>query len=461
MLDRRSRITVIGGHKRVDVALPSESPIGEYVAGLAGLCGRTGDSAIPPAWSLAAAGEEPWSVDLSLADAGVADGAVLYLRDSAHDPGMAPVIEDVEDLVAEDAKKHRANPGHRGVLAVWLGAAWITLAAVVAALTTHRGGLVAAAGLVLVAIVMLALGWSLSQKDSRLPRSACLAIALCAVPCMAAVGGLVGDSLGGQLFWCGVVVGANVGLLMALAVTPEPAVLAVEIPLAVAGVLAVVLAALGAGGTQAAAAAVVAALATVVVARPLAGVVVAWSARMPRQAAGMAPATTRLMLRARHLLVLILVPPAVALALALPVLALSGNGWALGLVVAAGLALISRARQVGFTSEVVPLGAAGGVGLFSAVSASAYRYLGIEPAVWVVLLAGGLVVGVGAAVAVLYKPRPAEEEPAPFGSVLGTRDRGRFVEVIGVICMVITVALALGVFGVYEELFMMGRGIIG
>src|SRR4051794_656359 len=102
MLDRRSRITVVGGDKRVDVALPSESPIGEYVVGLADLCGQTAGGLMTPAWSLAPAGREPWPVELSLAEAGVADGQVLYLCDSARDPGTAPVVEDVEELVADD-----------------------------------------------------------------------------------------------------------------------------------------------------------------------------------------------------------------------------------------------------------------------------------------------------------------------------------------------------------------------
>lgn len=462
MLDRRSRITVVGGGKRVDVALPSESPIGEYVTGLVEACGEAGGGVMATAWSLAPAGQLPWPVELSLSEAGVADGEVLYLRDSASDPGTAPVVEDIEELVAVDAREHRESTGHRGVLTVWLGTAWITLAATFAALRGHHAGLVAAVGLVLVAVVMLALAWSLNQKRARLPAVACLAVSLCAAPCLAAAGGLVGQSLGAGLFWCGVVVGANLGTLMALAATPEPAVLAVEVPLAVAGVVAVVLAVLRADGTQTAAAGTVAALAMVALARPLAGTVAAWSGRMPADPAGMAPATARLMLRARQLLALVLVPPAVALVVALPALALSGRPWALGLAAVAGLALLIRARQVGFTGEVVPLGAAGAAGLFSALGGAAYRYLGMDAAVWVLVLVGGAVVGVGVAVAVLHRPRPTDDDPqAPFGSVQDTRDRGRFVDTIGVLCLVLAAPLAMGVFGVYNELFAMGRSIVG
>jgi len=459
--DRRSRVTVVGSAKRVDIALPSESPIGEYVVDLAGLCGQTGGGVMAPVWSLAPAGAEPLAVDASLADAGIADGQVLYLRDCAEDPGTAPVVEDVEELVAADARDHRENTGRRGVLTVWLGTGWIALAAATVVLPPHRGGLVGAIGLTLVAIVMLALAWALNQKRARLPATACLAVSLCAAPCMAAVGGLLGAAIGPHLFWCGVVLGANLGVLMALAATPEPAILAVEVPLALGAAVAVVLAALRADGTQTAAAAAVTALAMVALARRLAGLVAAWSTRMPDDAAGMAPATARLMLRARQLLALILVLPAVALVVALPVLALSGDPWALGLAGTAGVALVVRARQVGFASEVVPLCVAGVVGLFGLVGASAYRYLGMAAALWALVLVGGVVIGVGVAVATLYKPRRADDEQTPFGAVLDTRDRGRFVEVIGVVCLVVSAVLAMGVFGVFDELFGMGRAIVG
>ncbi|NBE80097.1 EsaB/YukD family protein [Micromonospora rubida] len=463
MLDRRSRVTVNGGGKRVDVALPSESPIGEYVAGLAELCGQTGGGLMAPAWSLAPAGGAPFSIESSLAEAGVADGQVLYLRDVARDPGTAPVVEDIEELVAADAQEQRVDARARGVLTVWIGAGWLTLVAAVVAARPHRNDLLAALGLVLVSIVVLCLGWVLNQKRARLPASACLAISLSAVPCLAAAGGLVGQSLGGGLFWCGVVLGANAGLLMALAATPEPAILAAEAALALAGTFAVVLVFLDADGTQIAAATVLAALLLVAVARPLAAAVAAWSTPMPKAAAGVAPATARLMLNARQLLALILVFPALALAGAFPVLALSRQGWSVGLAAVAGAALVIRARQVGFVSEVVLLAVPGAIGLFSVIGASGYRYLASGPSVLVLLLIGAAVVGVGVAVALASRPRAAAKEDGqtPFGPVVDTRDRGKFVETIGVVCLVLSATLALGVFGVFTELFTMGREMVG
>ncbi|MEV6598532.1 EsaB/YukD family protein [Actinoplanes sp. NPDC051346] len=457
MLDRRSRITVVGADKRVDVAVPSESPIGEYVVGLADLCGRNGSGPMTPAWSLAPAGREPWPIEQSLAEAGVADGQVLYLCDSARDPGTEPVVEDIEELVADDAQKNRGDTAHRGVLTIWLGTGWLSLAAATVALRTPRAGLVAAIGLTLVSLVMLSVAWALNEQRARIPASACLAISLSAAPCLAAAGGLLGQSLDGRLFWCGVVLGAALGTLMALAATPEPAIVAVGVPLVTAGALSVVLMIVHADVTKAAAATTVVALALIAAARPLAGAVAAWSARMPKSSSGMAPVTARLMLSSRRLLTLTLMLPALALVGALPVLAVSGQGWALGLTCVAGLALVIRSRQVGYPVEIAMLGGSGAIGLFSVIGTSAYRYLGMNQAIWSLVLVGGALVGIGVAVAVTYRPEESDADT----SVSNGPDRGKFLDSLCVVCLVLSATLAMGVFGVFDELFLMGRTMVG
>src|ERR1700729_1328372 len=98
MIDGRSRVTVIGTRKRVDVALPAAAPIGEHSAGLASLCGpaQASPGALPPAWSLAVAGGAPLPLSASLEESGVLDGQVLYLRDLARDPGVHWTAEDIQ-----------------------------------------------------------------------------------------------------------------------------------------------------------------------------------------------------------------------------------------------------------------------------------------------------------------------------------------------------------------------------
>src|SRR5258708_12497466 len=90
MIAGRSRGTVIGARRRVDVALPTMAPIGEYSAGLASMCGQDSRRALPPAWSLAVAGAAPLPLTASLAESGVVDGQVLSLRPLAPDPPPDP-----------------------------------------------------------------------------------------------------------------------------------------------------------------------------------------------------------------------------------------------------------------------------------------------------------------------------------------------------------------------------------
>jgi hypothetical protein len=150
MLDRRSRVTVVGASKRVDVAVPSDAPVGEYAAALARMCGQARGGVMPPAWTLAPAGAAPISVDTSLVDAGVTDGQVLYLHDVARDPGAAPVVEDIGELVADESERNRDRSNPRGPTIASLGLLWLLLSAAVGALR-HAGGLISPAIVLIVA----------------------------------------------------------------------------------------------------------------------------------------------------------------------------------------------------------------------------------------------------------------------------------------------------------------------
>src|SRR5262245_51964652 len=116
MIDGRSRVTVVGAGKRLDVAVPAGAPIGEYVTKLAEACGHERRGHLPRAWSLHAAGTAPFPLDASLAQSGVTDGQVLYLCDLATDPAAEPVIEDIEELVGAQAQAQRRRSLPRGLV---------------------------------------------------------------------------------------------------------------------------------------------------------------------------------------------------------------------------------------------------------------------------------------------------------------------------------------------------------
>src|SRR5258708_38598969 len=104
MIAGRSRGTVIGARRRVDVALPAAAPIGEYSAGLASMCGQDSQRAMPPAWSLAVPGAAPLPLSASLAESGVVHGQVLYLCDLARGRGEDTTVEGIPELIAGRAE---------------------------------------------------------------------------------------------------------------------------------------------------------------------------------------------------------------------------------------------------------------------------------------------------------------------------------------------------------------------
>jgi hypothetical protein len=464
MLDSRSRVTVVGANKRVDLALPSHAPIGEYAAGLARMCGQATGGVLPPAWSLAAAGRPPIPVEMSLAEARVLDGQVLYLRDVGRSPDAAPVIEDIDEIVADEAQRLRGAGAVRGLAIMAFGLVWLTVTALLAVLRPGPGPLETSAVLTVAGLSALAIAWALHQLGTRVPAPLCLAVSLTTVPCLTAAGWLLGQALYGAGFrWPGAIVGANAGMVMVLATIPEAVILALELPLALAAVLAAVLSLVAADRVQAAAAVAVCALALISVARPLAGAIAAWSGKLPRSGPAVAQAVTIMLVRARQLLAVILAGPALALGATLPLLAATGQGYAVALDCVASVALLVRARRVGFTSEVVLLGGAGCAGLFAVAATYVHRYLAGGLAASALALAGLGVLGAGIALTVLRHPEPAagEDPTLGLGGPVDNPDRLRWLDVVGMLCNIACASLAMGVFGVFDDLFGMGRHIVG
>jgi WXG100 protein secretion system (Wss), protein YukD len=95
------RLTVHGAGRRVDLSVPAGVPIVELIPALAGLChvDRAGPEATPPAWGLARIGGPPLGLSASLDQAGVADGEVLCLVDTA--VWRAPAVREAAEVVSD------------------------------------------------------------------------------------------------------------------------------------------------------------------------------------------------------------------------------------------------------------------------------------------------------------------------------------------------------------------------
>ena len=464
MIDGRSRVTVVGTSKGVDVALPTSAPIGEYSAGLANLCGLELRGSSPPAWSLAVAGAAPFPLSASLAGSGVVDGQVLYLRELTRDPGSDPSFADIDELVADEAGAQRRQSWPRSLVVLAFGLVWLTAAA---GFTLAWAGtaLIAAAGVTAgAALLMLGTGWALAQRRVLAPVALCVLTALTAVPCLAISGALLGKALVGPgMEWIGAIAGAGAGVLMSLAATPEAVVVLIAMQFGVALVLAPLMVAIHATGPQVAAATVVAMMSVIGLSKTAAAMVTVWSQRDPAPAT--AASVTALLIRSRRLLTVLVAGPTIALAVALPVLAFSGNGFGLAMAAVAGVALIVRAQQAGFTDELVPIGGAGLVGLFATAAALVQQlshHRGVVLDALILVGVGLALVAAGTIGAVMrHGADPAPDMPAGFPAGAGRPDRRKVVDILGVLCVIATTSLALGVFGVFGQLMETGRGIVG
>jgi len=466
MIDGRSRVTVVGAGKRIDVGLPAAAPIGEYSAGLAILCGQGSHGPLPPAWSLAVAGGEPLPLSASLEECGVLDGQVLYLRDLARDPGVEWTAEDIPELIASESQTQRRGGWPRALVVMAFGLAWVAAAAGLALWRADGGLLTPAITLVVTGLLLSAAGWGLAQRRVLAPAALCVLTSLTAVPCFAVAGALLGQALGGRQFlWFGVIGGACAGVLMSLAATPEAVVLLVGLQLAVPLLLVPLLVALHATGVQAAAATVVATLSALGLTKRAAALATVWSDRRPPSDGPMANVATTLLIRTRRLLAVLVAGPVLGLAIALPVLALSRNWFAFAMAVVASVALVARAQQAGFAEEFVPVGGAGMVGLFAVLFAVAERAERIWRAAGVgtvVLAVAGLALVAGGAIAAMVGTgdEPAPDMPPGFPADAGRPDRQKLAGILGVLGTIAAVSLALGVFGVFHDLMGAGRGMV-
>ncbi len=100
MLTSYSRVTVVSGTRRVDLALPSALPVADVVPQVLRFCApeESGDS--PVEFTLAKVGGQSLSLSQSLGEAGVRDGDVIELR-AAHAPSRPAFIEDVRDAIED------------------------------------------------------------------------------------------------------------------------------------------------------------------------------------------------------------------------------------------------------------------------------------------------------------------------------------------------------------------------
>jgi type VII secretion integral membrane protein EccD len=432
-----SRVTVVNGARRVDLALPSALPLSEVMPQLLDYCAPDSPPDRPAGWALARLGGTAIGLTATLADAGVTDGDVLELR-AGQDAVRPAYVEDVRDVL-EDTMDETARQWQPATT-VGFGLATAGIGMAAAALLPQArapgsaGALVTA---VLVAGLLVLAGWWATRRGH--PRVAQLVVAAAA-----SWGGVAGwlvasypawppaAALGSALAGGLVVAGA------ARAVTPvATAHLAVLSLLGVAGA--------GVGLTALAGA------------DPLAGVRVAAVAavllvgvlpRVSLTAGGLASADYRVrnhglvagdelasrIEQSNALLYGGLLGAALVGVTGAVLLAGSGSTWDRLLGIAVGVALLLRSRVFSRTAQILPLRVAGLVTLAVHTGQAVQEAPAVRP--WAVAIAAAAATGVVVLSAV------------PLSDVARARvkqllNRAEFVVIVG---MVALAAAALGLF---------------
>jgi type VII secretion integral membrane protein EccD len=101
MLTSYSRVTVVSGTRRVDLALPSGLPVADVVPQVLRFCApEESHNGEPAEFTLARIGGQSLSLSQSLAETGVHDGDVIELRSFTAE-GRAAFVEDVRDAIED------------------------------------------------------------------------------------------------------------------------------------------------------------------------------------------------------------------------------------------------------------------------------------------------------------------------------------------------------------------------
>lgn len=166
-----SRVTVVNGARRVDLALPSALPLSEVLPQLLGYCAPESPSDRPSGWAVARLGGGVLNLSSTLADSGVTDGDVLELR-SSYEIVQPAYVEDVRDILedAMDESARQWRPGTTASFALIAGASALGLAVLLPPLWQPQSGGSSAgalAGAVAVAALLVLGAWWATRRGHR------------------------------------------------------------------------------------------------------------------------------------------------------------------------------------------------------------------------------------------------------------------------------------------------------
>jgi type VII secretion integral membrane protein EccD len=401
MADNACSVTLVGSRTRVDVSLPGGLPVAELVWDVVDLLAEPEVEGGVPRWGLVRTGGRVLNAERGLADQGVSDGSMLFLRDLARPPAP-PAIDDYAEAVAlaVEARGGHWTPRVRQGALLTVAAGWVVVAA---ALELQLADLALRTVTSLAAAALLVLTGALITRRFRDGGTGAM-LALSALP-LWGVGGM-GVSLlagtSGPWLYPAVAGFVAAGAVLALAAgeIARAPVAGVLTGLGAPAAVAVGCLALGAG--------------TLGIAAVLATLALLWVRLAPRLAVRVArlgrarsfsPVALKPSVDAGHwLLAAMVIAAAAVMVVACVVLALNGGWYERGLVAAVALGAATQVRHFRFALEAAPLALAALAGL-GALELAGLRYLYTEPAWRPALIALALVTAVALAAVGLARRR--------------------------------------------------------
>lgn len=437
-----SRVTVVNGARRVDLALPSALPLSDVMPQLLGYCAPEGQPERPADWALARLGGNPLQLSTTLADAGVTDGDVLELRTGEQTVHPA-YVEDVRDILEDtiDRAARQWQPPTTVGFALVAGGVGLALAALLPQVWQPRSPAALASAGLLVALLVLA-GWWATHRGQRYVAQLVVAVAVL-------WGGVAGALAASYPEWplAAAVGSALAGGLLVAAVTRALT------PVATAHLAALGLLAAAGAGTGAVELAGADPMAGVRVAAVAAVLAVGVLPRVSLTIGGLASADYRVrnhglvagaelanrIEQSSALLYGSLLGAAVIGVTSGVLLAGSDSTWDRLLGTAVGLALVLRSRVFSRIPQIVPLRVIGLVVLAVHGVYAVQEHPTLRP--WAIPMAAGVVVGIVALSAV------------PLSDVARARVKQLLnrAELIVIVAVVALAAAALGLFDWVEE----------
>jgi type VII secretion integral membrane protein EccD len=172
-----SRVTVVTGSRRVDLALPSALPLADVMPQLLRFSAPDERPETPTAWSVGRVGGPTLSLTRTLGDSGVLDGEVLELR-AGPDAVRPAYVEDVRDAVedAVDASGRSWQPRTTVTFALLVAAAALTGAVLLPEARSPHDG-VALGTAVATALLATTGGWWAERRGIAPAAATLLAVA--------------------------------------------------------------------------------------------------------------------------------------------------------------------------------------------------------------------------------------------------------------------------------------------